>query len=108
VVIPRKGRPGKARQANEHRRAFRRTVKWRTGSQARIGTLKRQYGWGPHPPRRPPRSPNLDRTRRPRPQPGQDRSAGSMINRTTEINTPPRAHHPSLIPLPRTSSGRSS
>ena len=46
VVIPRKGRPGKARQTHEHRRAFRRTVKWRTGSEARISTLKRQYGWG--------------------------------------------------------------
>jgi len=45
VVIPRKGRPGKARKAHEHRRAFRRTVKWRTGSEARISTLKRQYGW---------------------------------------------------------------
>ena len=45
VVIPRKGRPGKARQAHEHRRAFRRTVKWRTGSEARISTLKRQYCW---------------------------------------------------------------
>ena len=45
VVIPRKGRPGKARQALEHRRAFRRTVKWRTGSEARISTLKRQYCW---------------------------------------------------------------
>jgi IS5 family transposase len=45
VVIPRKGRPGKPRQAHEHRRAFRRTVKWRTGSEARISTLKRQYGW---------------------------------------------------------------
>lgn len=45
VVIPRKGRPGKARQAQEHRQAFRRTVKWRTGSEARISTLKRQYGW---------------------------------------------------------------
>jgi IS5 family transposase len=45
VVIPRKGRPGKARQAHEHRRAFRRTAKWRTGSEARISTLKRQYGW---------------------------------------------------------------
>jgi IS5 family transposase len=45
VVIPRKGRPGKARQAIEHRRAFRRTVKWRTGSEGRISTLKRGYGW---------------------------------------------------------------
>jgi IS5 family transposase len=45
VVIPRKGRPGQARQARERRPAFRRTVKWRTGSEARISTLKRQYGW---------------------------------------------------------------
>jgi transposase, IS5 family len=45
VVIPRKGKPGKARQAREHRPAFRRTVKWRTGSEARISTLNRQYGW---------------------------------------------------------------
>ena len=45
VVIPRKGRPGKARQATEHRRAFRRTVKWRTGIEGRISTLKRGYGW---------------------------------------------------------------
>jgi IS5 family transposase len=45
VVIPRKGRPGQARHAVERRPAFRRTVKWRTGSEARISTLKRQYGW---------------------------------------------------------------
>jgi hypothetical protein len=44
VVIPRKDRPGKARQAREHQRAFRRTVKWRTGSEEHISTLKRQYG----------------------------------------------------------------
>ena len=45
VVIPRKGKPGKARQAEEHRPAFRRTVKWRTGSEGRISSLKRGYGW---------------------------------------------------------------
>lgn len=45
VVIPRKGKPGKARQATERRPAFRRAVKWRTGSEGRISTLKRQYGW---------------------------------------------------------------
>ncbi|HLQ55356.1 MAG TPA: ISNCY family transposase [Streptosporangiaceae bacterium] len=45
VVIPRKGKPGKARQAIEHRPAFRRAVKWRTGSEGRISALKRQYGW---------------------------------------------------------------
>ena len=45
VVIPRKGRPGKVRQAAEHRPAFRKTVKWRTGSEGRISSLKRGYGW---------------------------------------------------------------
>jgi transposase, IS5 family len=45
VVIPRKGRPGQARQAEQRRRAFRRTVKWRTGCEGRISTLKRRYGW---------------------------------------------------------------
>jgi transposase, IS5 family len=45
VVIPRKGKPGKDRQAAERRPAFRRTIKWRTGSEGRISTLKRQYGW---------------------------------------------------------------
>jgi IS5 family transposase len=45
VVIPRKGKPTAARRAQEHRPAFRRTVKWRTGSEGRISTLKRQYGW---------------------------------------------------------------
>ena len=45
VIIPSKGRPTKARQAVEHRRAFRRTIKWRTGCEGRISTLKRGYGW---------------------------------------------------------------
>jgi IS5 family transposase len=45
VAIPRKGKPGKARQAAERRPAFRRAVKWRTGSEGRISALKRQYGW---------------------------------------------------------------
>jgi IS5 family transposase len=45
VVIPRKGRPGKARQATERQRTFRRHVKWRTGCEGRISTLKRGYGW---------------------------------------------------------------
>ncbi len=45
VVVPRKGKPGKARQAEEHRPAFRKTVKWRTGSEGRISSLKRGYGW---------------------------------------------------------------
>jgi transposase, IS5 family len=45
VVIPRKGKPSKARRAEEHRNAFRRTIKWRTGSEGRISNLKRGYGW---------------------------------------------------------------
>ena len=45
VVIPRKGKPSAARRAEEHRRAFRRTVKWQTGVEGRISTLKRGYGW---------------------------------------------------------------
>ena len=45
VVIPRKGRPTKARQAHERRRSFRQNVKWRTGCEGRISHLKRSYGW---------------------------------------------------------------
>ena len=45
VVIPRKGRPGAARQATQRTRSFRKLVKWRTGSEARISCLKRDYGW---------------------------------------------------------------
>lgn len=45
VVIPRKGKTTQARRAIEHRKAFRRTVKWRTGSEGRISHLKRGYGW---------------------------------------------------------------
>jgi transposase, IS5 family len=37
--------PSQARRAEEHRKAFRRTVKWRTGSEGRISYLKRGYGW---------------------------------------------------------------
>jgi len=45
VVIPRKGRPGKARQDLEHSPEFRDLVKWRTGCEGRISHLKRRYGW---------------------------------------------------------------
>jgi IS5 family transposase len=45
VAIPRKGKPGVARQAEEHTRSFRRLVKWRTGSEGRISHLKHRYGW---------------------------------------------------------------
>jgi IS5 family transposase len=45
VAIPRKGTPGAARRAVEHRRAFREKVKWRTGCEGRINHVKRSYGW---------------------------------------------------------------
>ena len=45
VVIPRTGKPSEQRRAKEHRKPFRRIVKWRTGSEGRISYLKRGYGW---------------------------------------------------------------
>jgi transposase, IS5 family len=45
VAIPRKGQPGAARRATEHRRGFRDLVKWRTGCEGRISHLKHRYGW---------------------------------------------------------------
>lgn len=45
VVIPRKGKPGRARQDVEHSPGFRDLVKWRTGCEGRISHLKRRYGW---------------------------------------------------------------
>jgi IS5 family transposase len=45
VAIPRKGRPDPTRHAHEHRRAFRRLVRWRAGCEGRINCLKRDYGW---------------------------------------------------------------
>jgi transposase, IS5 family len=45
VAIPRKGQPGRARQAHEHSRPLRRLVKWRTGSEGRISHLKHRFGW---------------------------------------------------------------
>lgn len=45
VVIPRKGRPGLARQKTQRAKGFVKLVKWRTGCEARISCLKRDYGW---------------------------------------------------------------
>jgi IS5 family transposase len=45
VVIPRRGKPGLARQKTQRARSFQKLVKWRTGSEARISCLKRDYGW---------------------------------------------------------------
>jgi IS5 family transposase len=45
VVIPRKGKPGAARQTIQRGRGFVKLVKWRTGSEARIACVKREWGW---------------------------------------------------------------
>jgi|SRR5215211_3780767 len=44
VVLPRKGRPTAARRHVENRRAFKKTVRWRTGCEGRISCLKRDFG----------------------------------------------------------------
>jgi IS5 family transposase len=45
VVIPRKGKPGAARQKVQRGRGFVKLVKWRTGSEARVACVKREWGW---------------------------------------------------------------
>ena len=44
VVLPRKGKPTPARREIEQRRAFRKMVRWRTGSEGRISCAKRDFG----------------------------------------------------------------
>jgi transposase, IS5 family len=74
VAIPRQGKPGINRQRAEHRRTFRKLVKWRTGSEGRISHLKNRYGW--------------DRSR----VPGRDRTAawlghGVLAHNLVKIST---------------------
>ena len=108
VVIPRKGKPGKARQAAERRPAFRRAVKWRTGSEGRISTLKRGYGWDRNSPGRHRRSPDLDRLRHPGAQPGQDQRPRPM-NQPSNQRSETTAQQPRTpLTRPPTFSGRSS
>lgn len=45
VAIPRRGKPSSARIATQRGHRFVRLVKWRTGSEARIACLKRDYLW---------------------------------------------------------------
>jgi IS5 family transposase len=45
VAIPRRGRPGGARIKVQRARGFTKLVKWRTGCEARISCLKRDFGW---------------------------------------------------------------
>ena len=45
VAIPRRGRPGATRQEVQRGRGFVKLVKWRTGSEGRISSMKRDWGW---------------------------------------------------------------
>lgn len=45
VAILRRGKPGPVRQKAQRTVSFVKLVKWRTGSEARISHLKRDYGW---------------------------------------------------------------
>jgi IS5 family transposase len=45
VAIPRRGKPSPARIKEQRTSRFVRLVKWRTGSEARISCLKRDYLW---------------------------------------------------------------
>jgi IS5 family transposase len=45
VAIPRRGKPGGERQHHQRARGFVKLMKWRTGCEARISCLKRDYGW---------------------------------------------------------------
>ena len=46
VAIPRKGKASAARAELQRSTRFVKLVKWRTGSEGRIATLKRNWGWG--------------------------------------------------------------
>jgi transposase, IS5 family len=46
VAIIRKGRQSAARRVVERRPGFVKLIKWRTGSEGRISSLKRDFGWG--------------------------------------------------------------
>jgi len=45
IAIPRPGKPGPKRKARQQEADFRELVRWRTGAEGRISTLKRQHGW---------------------------------------------------------------
>lgn len=45
VAIARKGRQSATRHRIESRPRFRKLIKWRTGSEGRISSLKRDFGW---------------------------------------------------------------
>jgi transposase, IS5 family len=106
VALPRKGRPNAARRALEHQPAFRKMVRWRTGSEGRVSCLKRDFGLLPTRIDGP-RHPDMVRSRHLRPQPRQDHQAPRM---TTTSDCAENAHPPTpkLSPSQGVSSGRSS
>jgi len=107
VVIPRKGKPGKARQAEDTGRVpqNREVANRQRGPDQQPQTRIRL---GPHPPGRHRRSPDLDRTGSVRPQPGQDRSPDQLggPGRQTDLSRIGRRRRTDLNPA--TFAGRSS
>lgn len=45
VAIPRRGRANASRQQVQRAKGFTKLVKWRTGSEARVACVKRDWGW---------------------------------------------------------------
>jgi transposase, IS5 family len=45
IAIPRRGKANAARQKVQGQRSFTKLVKWRTGCEGRIASLKHNYGW---------------------------------------------------------------
>jgi IS5 family transposase len=45
VAIPRPGTPSQNRRVEQSQDEFKELVRWRTGAEGRISTLKRQHGW---------------------------------------------------------------
>ena len=109
VVIPRKGRPSKARQADERRTSVPATREMANRLRRPDQPPQTQLRMGPHHDRHHRRSPDLDRTRSPRPQPHQDRHPDRLTEPPGTPTRPPRKlsarTRRSAAP---TSSGRSS
>jgi IS5 family transposase len=107
VVIPRKGRPSTARQAAEHRAAFRKIVKCEPAVRAG-STASNADTAGTAPASTPSKEPDLDRTGGSRPQTRQDRHPGRLTGPRPATASEPPDHQDRLPHRPGTSSGRSS
>jgi hypothetical protein len=111
VVIPGKGRPGKARQAHERQRTVPTTPEMAYRLRRQDQQPQTRLRLGSNHDRHHRRRPNLDRTRSPRPQLGQDQRPGQLTpHQDTPAPRPPgvAADHPDPTnPTPATISGRS-